>query len=59
MKKAVNINNENDLHVKVVDCIKKKFPDLIVVPGPGELQDTETKASKHALKAIAVGNPIC
>ena len=57
MKKAVNINNERDLHVKVVDCIKKKFPDLIVVPGLGELQDTATKRFEACYKGYRGGQP--
>ena len=57
MKKAVNINNESDLHIKVVNCIKNKFLDLIMVPGLGELQDTETKRIDACSKGYRGGQP--
>ena len=36
---------ERDLHYKVVDMIRKKFPDMVVIAGLGELQDTVCKRS--------------
>ena len=35
------IGNETDLHYKIVDFIRKFYPDSILVAGLGENQDTE------------------
>ena len=37
------IGNETDLHYKVVDLIRRYYPDSILVAGLGENQDTEDK----------------
>ena len=37
------IKSEYDLHCKVVKLIKKKFPNVIIIPCMGELQDTASK----------------
>ena len=37
------IDNETFLHYKVVDLIRKYYPDTILVAGLGENQDTEDK----------------
>ena len=36
-----NIANEKQLHNKVVDWIRRFYPELIIVPGLGELQKTD------------------
>jgi prophage antirepressor-like protein len=41
--KQLVLQNETDLHYKVVDFIRKKFPEAILVAGLGELQDTDAK----------------
>jgi prophage antirepressor-like protein len=41
--KQIRLLNETDLHHKVVDLIKNSFPELTLVPGLGELQDTSSK----------------
>ena len=41
--KMIMIGNETDLHYKVVDLIRKYYPDSILVAGLGENQDTEDK----------------
>ena len=41
--KMIMIGNETDLHYKVVDLIRKYYPDTILVAGLGENQDTEDK----------------
>ena len=41
--KMIMIGNETDLHYKVVDLIKRYYPDSILVAGLGENQDTEDK----------------
>ena len=39
------IGNETDLHCKVVDLIRKYYPDTILVAGLGENQDTDRKVT--------------
>ena len=41
--KMIMIGNETDLHYKVVDLIRRYYPDSILVTGLGENQDTEDK----------------
>ena len=41
--KMIMIGNETDLHYKVVDLIRRYYPDSILVAGLGENQDTENK----------------
>ena len=41
--KMIMISNETDLLYKVVDLIRKYYPDSILVAGLGENQDTEDK----------------
>ena len=37
----VNINTEHDLHKKVIAWIRRFYPQLIAIPGLGELQTTD------------------
>ena len=37
------IKSEYDLHCKVVKFIRKKYPNVMIIPCMGELQDTATK----------------
>ena len=41
--KMIMTGNETDLHYKVVDLIRRYYPDTILVAGLGENQDTEDK----------------
>ena len=41
--KMIMIGNETDLHYKVVDLIRRYYPDTILVTGLGENQDTVDK----------------
>ena len=41
--KMIMTGNETDLHYKVVDLIRKYYPDSILVAGLGENQDTDDK----------------
>ena len=41
--KMIMIGNETDLHYKVVDMIRRFYPDSILVAGLGENQDTGYK----------------
>ena len=42
-KNEFTIKNEYDLHCKVVKFIRKKYPNLVLLVGLGELQDTASK----------------
>ena len=48
---------EKDLHYKVVDFIRKFFPESVLVPGLGELQDTEPKRLDAWSKGYKAGQP--
>ena len=39
----IQLLNEKDLRYKVVDYIRKYYPQFLLVPGMGELQDSEEK----------------
>ena len=39
----IQLLNETDLHHKVVDYLRRFFPHVLLMPGLGELQDTEEK----------------
>ena len=39
----IMIDNETSLHYKVVDLMRKYYPDTILLAGLGENQDTEDK----------------
>jgi prophage antirepressor-like protein len=39
----IQLLNEKDLHYKVVDYLRRFYPEAILVPGLGELQDSEAK----------------
>ena len=39
--KMIMIGTDTDLHYKVVDLIRRFYPDTILVAGLGELQDIE------------------
>ena len=41
--KQVILQNETDLHYKVIDFIRRKFPEATLVAGLGELQDSDAK----------------
>ena len=53
----IMIGNETDLHYKVVDLIRKFYPDSILVAGPGENQDTEDKRLDSYKKGYMRGQP--
>ena len=52
----IKLLSEKDLHYKVVDCIRKHFPEMRVVAGLGELQDSTFKRSDAYKKATLGGN---
>ena len=51
------IGNETDLHYKVVDLMRKYYPDSILVVGLGENQDTEDKRPDSYKKGYTRGQP--
>jgi prophage antirepressor-like protein len=55
--KQIKLLNETDLHYKVVDLIRNKFPDLIIVPGLGENQTTVQLRSDAFHKGYVGGQP--
>jgi prophage antirepressor-like protein len=55
--KQIKLLNETDLHHKVVDLIRNTFPELLPVPGLGELQDTTQKRSDAYKKGYVGGQP--
>ena len=55
--KMIMIGNETDLHYKVVDLIRRYYPDSILVAGLGENQDTEDKRLDSYKKGYTRGQP--
>ena len=51
------IENETDLHYKVVQLIRNYYPDSILVAGLGENQDTEDKRLDSYKKGYQRGQP--
>ena len=51
------IRNETDLHYKVVDYLKRFYPQSLTVGGLGELQDTEAKRIDAKRKGYVAGQP--
>ena len=51
------IENENDLHIKVVSFLKKRFPHSIFVVALGENQDTSIKRIDSFNKGYMKGTP--
>ena len=55
--KMFKIENETDLHYKVVQLIRNYYPDSILVAGLGENQDTEEKRLDSYRKGYSRGQP--
>ena len=55
--KMFKIENEMDLHSKVVELIRNFYPDSILVPGLGESQDTSEKRISSWKKGYMRGQP--
>ena len=49
--------NETDRHYKVVDLIRRYYPDTILVAGLGENQDTEDKRLDSYREGYMKGQP--
>ena len=55
--KMFKIENETDLHYKVVHLIRRYYPDSILVAGLGENQDTDDKRLDSYKKGYMRGQP--
>ena len=55
--KMFKIENETDLHYKVVQLIRNYYPESILVAGLGENQDTEDKRLDSYKKGYQRGQP--
>ena len=53
----IQIINEKDLHYKVVNFIRRFYPDAIVIAGLGELQGTTEKRADAFYKGYVGGQP--
>ena len=53
----VSLMCETNLHYKVIDFIRKFFVEAIVIPGLGELQDTDPKKLDAWSKGYKAGQP--
>ena len=55
--KIFKIENEMDLHTKVVELVRNFYPDALLVPGLGENQDTSEKRINSWKKGYQRGQP--
>lgn len=55
--KMFKIENETDLHCKVVEYIHRFYQEVIIVAGLGELQDTSSKRISSWKKGYMKGQP--
>ena len=53
----ININNEKELHYKVIDYTRKYIKEAIIVPGLGEHQYSSTLRSDAYFKGYQGGQP--
>ena len=53
----ININNEKELHYKVIDYIKKYIKEAIIIPGLGEHQINSSLRSDAYFKGYVGGQP--
>ena len=53
----VQLINESDLHYKVVEFVRKRYPDVLIIAGLGELQDSSSKRIDSWRKGYTKGQP--
>jgi hypothetical protein len=53
----IEVKNEYDLHCRVVKFLRKRYPDVILIVGLGELQDTSSKRISAYNKGYKGGQP--
>ena len=51
------MENENQLHMAVVEFIRKKYPNVIIIPGLGEFQKTDELRMEAWKKGYVAGQP--
>jgi hypothetical protein len=51
----LELPNERSLHYRIVQYLKKYYPDVVVIPGLGENQDTSEKRIDSKLKGYSSG----
>ena len=56
-KNQLMITNERELHYKVIDFIRDKYPEAVVIPGLGENQTTQQIRSDSFHKGFVGGQP--
>ena len=56
-KLVFKIENEYDLHTKVVEFVRKRYPSALITAGLGELQDTSRKRIDSWKKGYQKGQP--
>ena len=54
---AFKIEDEYDLHAKVVQFIRRLYPEILMTAGLGENQDTKDKRIKSFKKGYMKGQP--
>jgi len=57
MSSTISIQSELDLHVKVVAFVRKRYPNVIIIPGLGELQFTDQVRIRAWQKGYTSGQP--
>ena len=55
--RTIHLQNENDLHHKVVDFLRTLYPNALMAPGLGEFQDTQWRRIKSHRKGYTKGQP--
>ena len=55
--KSIRLENEYDLHVKLVEAIRRFYPHALLAVCAGELQDTPHKRLNMARKGYLSGTP--
>ena len=53
----IEVKNEYDLHCRVVKFLRKRYPDVTLIVGLGELQDTSSKRVSAYNKGYKGGQP--
>ncbi len=51
------MENETQLHTAVVEFIRKKYPNVIIIPGLGEFQKTDELRMEAWKKGYMAGQP--
>ena len=51
------MENETQLHIAVVQFIRKKYPQAVIIPGLGEFQTTEELRLEAWQKGYMAGQP--